>query len=360
MLVQKSAGLGSGIEDSEYIQAGATIIGTAEEVFKKAEMIIKVKEPLSPEYNLLRPGQILYTYLHFASSLELTKAMMDRKIIGIAYETVQTEDGHLPLLAPMSEVAGKMAGHVAAYYLALPYGGRGVLMGGVPGVAPAKVVVLGGGTVGTCAAKVAAGIGANVTLLDISINRLKYLADVLPKNITLLISNQHNIEEEIKDADAVIGAVLIPGAEAPKLITKEMLKIMKPNSVIVDVAIDQGGCIETSRPTSHSEPVYKVNNILHYCVTNMPGAFSRTSTFALTNATLPYGLEIANKGYKKAIKENIALAKGLNVIDGKVTYRPVAKAFNLKYYPVEEVLIKTNSQYLPHLHNKKRPLYKNI
>jgi len=338
VLVQKSAGSGSGIEDSEYIQAGATIIETAEEVFEKAEMIIKVKEPLSSEYNLLRPGQILYTYLHFASSLELTKAMMDRKIIGIAYETVQTEDGHLPLLAPMSEVAGKMAGHVAAYYLALPYGGRGVLMGGVPGVAPAKVVVLGGGTVGTCAAKVAAGIGANVTLLDISINRLKYLADVLPKNITLLISNQHNIEEEIKDADAVIGAVLIPGAEAPKLITKEMLKVMKPNSVIVDVAIDQGGCIETSRPTSHSEPVYKVNNVLHYCVTNMPGAFSRTSTFALTNATLPYGLEIANKGYIKAIKENKALAKGLNVIDGKVTYRPVAKVFNLKYYPVEEVI----------------------
>ena len=338
VLVQKSAGLGSGIQDSEYIQAGATIIETAEEIFEKAEMIIKVKEPLSSEYNLLRPGQILYTYLHFASSLELTKAMMDRKIIGIAYETVQTEDGSLPLLAPMSEVAGKMAGHVAAYYLALPYGGRGVLMGGVPGVAPAKVVVLGGGTVGTCAAKVAAGIGANVTLLDISINRLKYLADVLPKNITLLISNQHNIEEEIKDADAVIGAVLIPGAEAPKLITKEMLKMMKPNSVIVDVAIDQGGCIETSRPTSHSEPVYKVNNVLHYCVTNMPGAFSRTSTFALTNATLPYGLEIANKGYKKAIKENKALAKGLNVIDGKVTYRPVAKVFNLKYYPVEEVI----------------------
>ncbi len=338
VLVQKSAGLGSGIEDSGYIQAGGTIIGTAEEVFEKAEMIIKVKEPLSSEYNLLRPGQILYTYLHFASSLELTKAMIDRKIIGIAYETVQTEDGYLPLLAPMSEVAGKMAAQVAAYYLALHYGGRGVLMGGVPGVAPAKVVVLGGGTVGTCAAKVAAGIGANVTLLDISINRLKYLADVLPKNITLLISNQHNIEEEIKDADAVIGAVLIPGAEAPKLITKEMLKIMKPNSVIVDVAIDQGGCIETSRPTSHSEPVYKVNNVLHYCVTNMPGAFSRTSTFALTNVTLPYGLEIANKGYKKAIKENKALAKGLNVIDGKVTYRPVAEAFNLKYYPVEEVI----------------------
>jgi len=210
-------------------------------------------------------------------------------------------------------------------------------MGGVPGVAPAKVVVVGGGTVGTNAAKVAAGIGANVTLLDISINRLKYLADVLPKNITLLISNQHNIEEEIKDADAVIGAVLIPGAKAPKLITEEMIKKMKPNSVIVDVAIDQGGCIETSRPTSHSDPVFKLHNVLHYCVTNMPGAFARTSTFALTNATLPYGLEIANKGYKKAIKENKALAKGLNVIDGKITYQPVAKAFKLKYYPVEEV-----------------------
>ncbi len=338
VLVQKSSGLGSGIEDSEYIQAGATIIETAEEIFKKAEMIIKVKEPLSSEYNLLSPGQILYTYLHFASSLELTKAMMDRKIIGIAYETVQTEDGYLPLLAPMSEIAGKISAHIAAYYLALPYGGRGVLMGGVPGVSPAKVVIIGGGTVGTCAAKVAAGIGAKVTLLDINIKRLRYLDDVLPKNINLLVSNQHNIEEEIKDADAVIGAVLIPGAEAPKLISEEMLKKMKPNSVIVDVAIDQGGCFETSRPTSHSEPVYKVHNILHYCVTNMPGAFARTSTFALTNATLPYGLEIANKGYKKAFRENKALAKGLNVIDGKITYEPVAKAFNLKYYPVEEVI----------------------
>lgn len=339
VLVEKSAGWGSGIEDKEYIQAGATIIETAEEVFKKAEMIIKVKEPLPSEYNLLKPGQIVYTYLHFASSLELTKAMMDRKIIGIAYETVQTEDGYLPLLAPMSEVAGKMAAHIAAYYLALPYGGIGVLMGGVPGVSPAKVVVIGGGTVGTCAAKVAAGLGARVTLLDISIKRLRYLDDVLPKNITLIVSNQHNIEEEIRDADAVIGAVLIPGAEAPKLVTEEMLKKMKPNSVIVDVAIDQGGCFETSRPTSHSEPVYKVHNVLHYCVTNMPGAFARTSTFALTNATLPYGLEIANKGYKKALMENKALAKGLNVIDGKITYEPVARAFNLKYYPLEDRII---------------------
>lgn len=338
VLVEKSAGLGSGIKDVEFSQAGATIIETAEEVFKKAEMIVKVKEPLPSEYNLLKPGQIVYTYLHFASSLELTKAMMDRKIIGIAYETVQTENGYLPLLAPMSEVAGKMAAHIAAYYLALPYGGRGVLMGGVPGVSPAKVVVIGGGTVGTCAAKVAAGLGAKVTLLDISIKRLRYLDDVLPKNITLIVSNQHNIEEKIRDADAVIGAVLIPGAEAPKLVTEEMLKKMKPNSVIVDVAIDQGGCFETSRPTSHSEPVYKVHNVLHYCVTNMPGAFARTSTFALTNATLPYGLEIANKGYKKALRENKALAKGLNIIDGKITYEPVAKAFNLKYYPVKEVI----------------------
>jgi len=338
VLVQKSAGIGSGIEDIEFSQAGATIINTAEEVFKKAEMIIKVKEPLSSEYNLLKPEQILYTYLHFASSLELTKAMMDRKIVGIAYETVQTEDGYLPLLAPMSEVAGKMAAHIAAYYLAFPYGGRGVLMGGVPGVSPAKVVVIGGGTVGTCAAKVAAGIGAKVTLLDISIKRLRYLDDVLPKNINLLVSNQHNIEEEVKDADVVIGAVLIPGAEAPKLLTEEMVKKMKPNSVVVDVAIDQGGCFETSRPTSHSKPVYKVHNVLHYCVTNMPGAFARTSTFALTNATLPYGLEIANKGYKKALKENKALAKGLNTIDGKITYEPVAKAFNLKYYSIEEVI----------------------
>ena len=338
IIIQKSAGLGSGIEDKEYNEAGAAIIETDKEVFEKAEMIMKVKEPLISEYDLLRAGQILFTYFHFASSLELTEAMMKRKVICITYETVQTDDGGLPLLAPMSEVAGKMAAQVAAYYLAAPYGGRGVLMGGVPGVSPAKIVVVGGGTVGTNAAKVAAGMGANVTLFDININRLKYLDDVLPKNITLLMSNQHNIEEEIKDADAVIGAVLIPGAKAPKLVTEEMIKKMKANSVIVDVAIDQGGCIATSKPTSHSDPVFKLHDVLHYCVTNMPGAFSRTSTFALTNATLPYGLEIANKGYKKAVKGNKALAKGLNVIDGKVTYKPVAKVFNLKYYPVEEVI----------------------
>ena len=338
IIVQKSAGLGSGIEDKEYNEAGATIMETAQEVFEKADMIMKVKEPLASEYDILKAGQILFTYFHFASSLELTEAMIKRKVICITYETVQTEDGGLPLLAPMSEVAGKMAAQMAAYYLALPYGGRGVLMGGVPGVSPAKVVVIGGGTVGTNTAKVAAGMGARVTLFDININRLKYLDDVLPKNIILLMSNQHSIEEETKDADAVIGAVLIPGAKAPKLITEDMVKKMKPNSVIVDVAIDQGGCIATSRPTSHSDPVFKLHNVLHYCVTNMPGAFSRTSTFALTNATLPYGLEIANKGYQEAIKANKALAKGLNVIDGKVSYKPVAKVFDLKYYPVEEII----------------------
>ncbi len=338
VLIQKSAGIGSGINDQEYSLVGATILESAEEVFQKAEMILKVKEPLAAEYKLLKPQQILFTYFHFASSLELTKAMMERKVICIAYETVQTKDGYLPLLAPMSEVAGKMAAHIAAYYLALPYGGTGVLMGGVPGVNPAKVVVLGGGTVGTCAAKVAAGLGANVCLLDINIRRLRYLDDVLPKNIRLIVANQHNIEEEIQDADAVIGAVLIPGAEAPKLVTEEMLKKMKNNAVIVDVAIDQGGCFATSKPTSHSEPVYKIHNILHYCVTNMPGAFARTSTFALTNATLPYALEIANKGYLKAIKENEDLAKGVNIIYGKITYKPVADAFNFTFHPLKEVI----------------------
>ena len=338
VVIEKSAGLGSGFADSEYVEAGASIIDTADEVFEKADMIMKVKEPMPVEYDRLRPNQVLFTYFHFASSLELTKAMMKNNIVCITYETVQTADGALPLLAPMSEVAGKISAHVAAYYLALPYGGTGVLMGGVPGVKPAKVVVIGGGTVGTCAAKVAAGIGARVTLFDININRLRYLDDVLPKNITLLYSNQHSIEEEIKDADAVIGAVLIPGAEAPKLVTEDMVKKMKPNSVIVDVAIDQGGCIETSKPTSHSEPVYKVHGVLHYCVTNMPGAFARTSTFALTNATLPYGLKLANLGYKEALKTDGALAKGLNIVNGKITYAPVAKAFGFECYSMEEAM----------------------
>lgn len=338
VIIEKSAGIGSGFEDKEYVEAGASIIDTPEDVFNKADMIMKVKEPMPVEYNRIKPHQILFTYFHFASGLELTKAMMDNNAICITYETVQTADGALPLLAPMSEVAGKMSAHVAAYYLALPYGGTGVLMGGVTGVKPAKVVVLGGGTVGTCAAKVAAGIGARVTLFDININRLRYLDDVLPKNVTLLYSSQHSIEEEIKDADAVIGAVLIPGAEAPKLVTEEMVKKMKPNSVMVDVAIDQGGCFETSKGTSHSDPVFKLHGVLHYCVTNMPGAFARTSTFALTNATLPYALKLANLGYKEALKKDTALAKGLNIINGKITYAPVAKAFDLECYSMEEAM----------------------
>jgi len=336
VLVQKAAGLGSGISDREYSDAGASIQDTAEKVFGQSDMIMKVKEPMPVEYPMIKPGQIVFTYFHFAASLELTEGMVNRRCVCIAYETVETKNKALPLLNPMSEVAGKMAGHIAAYYLALPYGGRGVLMGGVTGVKPAKVVVIGGGTVGTNAAKVTAGIGANVTILDINLDRLKYLDDIMPKNVNFLVSNQHNIEQEIKDADAVIGAALIPGATAPKVITEDMVKMMPENSVIVDVAIDQGGCIQTSKPTSHSEPTYKLHGVLHYCVSNMPGAFARTSTFALTNATLPYALEIANKGYKKAITSNPAIAKGLNIIDGKITYKPVAGAFNLKYHPVED------------------------
>lgn len=337
VLVQKTAGLGSGITDQEYSSAGASLRKEPEEIFQEADMIMKVKEPMPPEYSLIKEGQIIFTYFHFAASRELTQAMMERNCICIAYETVETEDGALPLLAPMSEVAGKMAGHLVAYYLALPYGGRGVLLGGVPGVKPAKVVVIGGGTVGTNAAKVAAGIGANVTILDINLNRLKYLDDIMPKNVILLASNQFNIEEELKDTDALIGAALIPGAPAPKVVSEEMIKMMPRHSVIVDVAIDQGGCIETSRPTSHSEPTYLKHEVLHYCVTNMPGAFARTSTFALTNATLPYALEIANKGYQKALISNSAIAKGLNIINGKITYKPIAEAFGYQYYPIDEL-----------------------
>ena len=337
VFVQKSAGSGSGISDQEYIDAGASIQDNPEEIFQKAEMIMKVKEPMPVEYPMIRPGQIVFTYFHFAASRELTEAMMERRCICIAYETVETEDKGLPLLNPMSEVAGKVAGHIAAYYLALPYGGRGILMGGVPGVKPAKVVVIGGGTVGTNAAKVTAGIGANVTILDINLNRLKYLDDIMPKNVNFLVSNQHNIEQEIKDADALIGAALIPGAAAPKVVTEDMVRMMPENSVIVDVAIDQGGCIQTSKPTSHSEPTYKLHGVLHYCVTNMPGAFARTSTFALTNATLPYAMEIANKGYQKALISNAAIARGLNVLEGKITYKPVADAFGFAYYSIDEL-----------------------
>jgi alanine dehydrogenase len=337
VLVQKGAGGGSGISDQAFEAAGAKIIGTGRQVFKDAELILKVKEPLPPEYDLLRPGQALFTYLHLAPDLELTKALLRRKIVGIAYETVETADGRLPLLEPMSEVAGKIAAHIAAYYLAKPLGGRGVLLGGVPGVPPATVVVLGGGIVGYNSARVAAGMGAWVYLLDVSPVRLRYLDEVLPENVVTLMSNRMSLEECLRRADALIGAVLIHGAKAPRLVTREMLKLMRPGAVIVDVAVDQGGCCETTRPTTHSDPVYTVDGIIHYCVANMPGAFARTSTFALTNATFPYAQQIADKGWLQAAGENPEIAKGLNVIRGHVTHQPVAIAHHLPYVPWTKV-----------------------
>jgi len=333
VLAQKGAGTGSGISDQAFEAAGAKIVGTARQVFKEAALILKVKEPLPPEYDLLRPDQILFTYLHLAPDLELTKAILRRKIVGIAYETVETMDGRLPLLEPMSEVAGKMAVHIAAYYLARPLGGRGVLLGGVPGVPPATVVVLGGGIVGYSAAKVAAGMGAWVYLLEVNPVRMRYLDEILPENVTTLMSNRMSLEECLRRADVLIGAVLLHGAKAPMLVTREMLKHMRPGAVIVDVAVDQGGCCETTRPTTHSDPVYVVDGIIHYCVANMPGAYARTSTFALTNATFPYAQQIGDKGWLQAARENPEIAKGLNVIRGHVTHQPVALAHHLPYVP---------------------------
>lgn len=333
VLVQRGAGAGSGVSDQAFEAAGAKIVATARQVFKDAELILKVKEPLPPEYDLLRPNQVLFTYLHLAPDLELTKAILRRKIVGIAYETVETEDGRLPLLEPMSEVAGKMAVHIAAYYLARPLGGRGVLLGGVPGVPPATVVVLGGGIVGYNAAKVAAGMGAWVYLLEVNPVRMRRLDEILPENVTTLMSNRMSLEEALRRADVVIGAVLITGAKAPRLITREMLKHMRPGAVIVDVAVDQGGCCETTRPTTHSDPMYVVDGIIHYCVANMPGAYARTSTFALTNATFPYAQQIADKGWLQAARENPEIAKGLNVIRGHVSNQPVALAHHLPYVP---------------------------
>jgi len=333
VLVQKGAGAGSGISDQAFEAAGAKIVATARQVFKDAELILKVKEPLPPEYELLRPDQILFTYLHLAPDLELTKAILRRKIIAIAYETVETADGRLPLLEPMSEVAGKMAVHIAAFYLARPLGGRGVLLGGVPGVPPATVVVLGGGIVGYNAAKVAAGMGAWVYLLEVNPVRMRYLDEILPENVTTLMSNRMSLEECLRRADVLIGAILIHGAKAPRLVSREMLKHMRPGAVIVDVAVDQGGCCETTRPTTHSDPVYVVDGIIHYCVANMPGAYARTSTFALTNATFPYAQQIADKGWLQAARENPEIAKGLNVIRGHVTNQPVALAHHLPYVP---------------------------
>lgn len=338
IFIETNAGMGSGFNDGDYKKAGAKILKTPKQVFDTADMIMKVKEPIKPEYNLIRENQVVFTYFHFASSKELTDAMMKNKCIAIAYETVQKADGSLPLLIPMSEVAGRMAPQEGAKYLERTMGGRGVLLGGVPGTEPAEVVVLGGGIVGTNAAKIAAGFGAKVTIMDNSLYRLRYLDDVMPKNITTLMSNPYNIREIIKKADLVIGAVLIAGAKAPKLITRKMLKLMKPGSVVVDVSVDQGGCIETCKPTTHADPTYFVDGILHYCVANMPGAVPFTSTIALTNATLPYAVELANKGWHKACEESKELKLGLNMINGKIVYKGVADAFKYKYLNVEDAM----------------------
>jgi len=335
--VQETAGAGSGFSDEEYIDAGAQLLPTIEEIYAIAEMIIKVKEPIEPEYKLIKDNQLLFTYFHFASYEPLTHAMIDNGSICLAYETVEV-NRTLPLLVPMSEVAGRMSIQEGAKYLEKPMGGRGILLGGVPGVKPANVVVLGGGIVGTQAAKMAAGLGANVTIMDISLNRLRQLDDIMPANITTQYSNEYNIREAVKTADLVIGGVLIPGAKAPKLITRDMLPTIREGTVIVDVAIDQGGCFETSKPTTHADPTYVIDGVVHYCVANMPGAVPYTSTLALTNATLPYALQLANKGWQQACKDDVNLRLGLNVVNGKVVYEGVSTAFDLPYTPVEEVL----------------------
>ena len=329
--VQNSAGQGSGHSDEDYSNVGANLLKTIEEVYDISEMIIKVKEPLKKEYSLIKEGQIIYTYFHFASSLELTKAMIDSKSVCIAYETVENSDRSLPLLTPMSEVAGRMAAQQGAKFLEKHQKGCGILLGGVPGVSPAKAVVLGGGVVGTQSAKMLAGLGADVTILDISLDRLRELDDIMPKNVKTKFSNQYNIKQEIQNAHLVIGAVLIAGAKAPNLINKDMLKDLRKGAVLVDVAVDQGGCFETTKPTTHSSPTYIIDDVLHYSVANMPGAVPMTSTEALTNATVAYAIEIANKGWKKACNENEPLKKGLNIINGDIVYKAVADAFDLNY-----------------------------
>lgn len=331
--VQHTAGENSGFPDEEYIQAGAQILPEIKDVYDIAEMIIKVKEPIEPEYGLVKPGQLLFTYFHFASEEALTHAMIKSGAICLAYETVVGKDGSLPLLVPMSEVAGRMSVQEGARFLEKPQGGKGILLGGVPGVKPAKVLVLGGGIVGMNAALMAAGLGADVTLADISLPRLRYLSEVMPKNVKTLYSSTHNIEQELPTTDLVVGAVLIPGAKAPHLVTRDMLPLLKKGSVMVDVAIDQGGCFETSHPTTHAQPVYEVDGVVHYCVANIPGAVPYTSTLALTNATLPYALKLADKGWEQACREDAGLAKGLNVIKGKVTFEAVAETFGLPYEP---------------------------
>lgn len=329
--VQTSAGVGSGFTDTDYTKAGAKILPTIEDIYAIADMIVKVKEPIQQEYDLVRENQIVFTYFHFASSLELTEAMIKSKGICIAYETVEFPDRSLPLLVPMSEVAGRMAIQEGARFLEKPHLGKGVLLGGVPGVKPAHVIVIGGGIVGAQSARIAAGMGARVTILDKSLPRLRYLSDVMPANVTTRYSDTHTIKELIKDADLIVGAVLIAGDKAPQVISRDMLKDMQAGTVLVDVAIDQGGCFETARPTTHLDPVYVIDEVVHYCVANIPGAVPMTSTLALTNATLPYALAIANKGWENACKEDNNLSKGLNVVKGDVVYKAVAHTFSLEY-----------------------------
>lgn len=334
VLIQKDAGLGSGITDQDYLRHGASIISTREEVWARAELIVKVKEPMESEWPLMRKKQIIFTYFHFAASENLTRAVMKSGATAVAYETIRDSSGHLPLLTPMSEVAGRMSIQEGAKYLERPFEGRGILLGGVPGVAPANVVILGAGIVGSNAAKVAAGLGANVTLLDINLDRLRYLDDVMPKNVTTLFSDRHSLRNSLATADLLIGAILIPGAKAPHLVRREDLKIMPPRSVIIDVAIDQGGCVETSRPTTHHQPTFIIDDIVHYCVTNMPGAVGRTSTFALTNVTLPFILQLAKMGIEDASANSRAIASGINIYEEKITNLAVAQTFGLPFSPI--------------------------
>ncbi|NUQ69429.1 MAG: alanine dehydrogenase [Chthonomonadales bacterium] len=338
VLVESGAGEGTGIDDREYEALGAKIGSTAADVYAAADMIVKVKEPIGPEYQMVRRGQTVFTYFHFAASAELTRAMVDSGAVCIAYETIQLADGSLPLLTPMSEVAGRLAPQEGAKFLERPMKGRGILLSGVPGVAPARVVVLGGGTVGANAAKIAAGLGADVTILDVNLERLRYLDDIMPTNIRTLYSNTHNIRQVVREADLVIGSVLRRGARAPVLVTRAMLASMRKGSVIVDVAVDQGGCFETTRPTTHHDPVFVEEGVVHYCVANMPGAVPGTSTFALTNETLPWVRRLANEGWRRAAQNSGPLKNGLNVVEGKVVFQAIADQFGMTYTPVDEVL----------------------
>ena len=338
VLIESGAGEGSGFPDDAYEAVGATVISDVEDVWGRADMIVKVKEPIEPEYSRMREDQVLFTYFHFAADERLTHEVIDRRAVAIAYETVELPSGELPLLTPMSEVAGRMAVQEGAKYLEKNAGGYGILLGGVPGVLPAEVVILGGGVVGTQAATIAAGFGAHVTILDVSLPRLRYLAEVMPANVDTLYSNRHTILEQVARADVLVGAVLVTGGKAPKLVLEDDLVLMKDGSVIVDVAVDQGGCVESARPTTHNDPTYTVHGVIHYCVANMPGAVPRTSTLALTNATFPYLMKLANKGWEAACRADRPLSLGVNAVGGKVTYEAVADAFGLDYTPLEEVL----------------------